>query len=200
MFQNTKLLSIIQNLNKKTNKTEKKTKKKSKKEEKSIVEEEPETYEKDEKEDLSPFLPLGDDEFSDLFTDESQEDYSNEYDMKNNEELAEKEIEEEEAKREDEDEQEIDENEENLEHDANSEEDEEEEEEFVFETEKDKEKYPVELRNIELEKVYIGLLLTEPKYIIRFSVRIIQKMVIMLLLTAKDIIMASLPILPKTLS
>ncbi len=39
----------------------------------------------------------------------------------------------------------------------------EDEEEFVFETEKDKEKYPVDLRNVELEKVYIGLLLTEPK-------------------------------------
>ena len=170
----TTALSIIQNLNKKTNKTGKELKKKPEKEEikeeKPIVDEEPESDEKDEEEDLSPFLPLGDDEFSDLFTDESQEDYSNEYDMKNNEELAEKEIEEEEAKREDEDEQEIDENEENLEHDANSEEDEEEEEEFVFETEKDKEKYPVDLRNIELEKVYIGLLLTEPKYIVRYYI------------------------------
>ncbi len=170
----TTALSIIQNLNKKTNKTGKELKKKPEKEEikeeKPIVDEEPESDEKDEEEDLSPFLPLGDDEFSGLFADESQEDYDNEYDMQNNEKLAEKEIEEEEEKREDEDEQEIDENEENLEHDANSEENEEEEEEFVFETEKDKEKYPVDLRNIELEKVYIGLLLTEPKYIVRYYI------------------------------
>ena len=170
----TTALSIIQNLNKKTNKTGKELKKKPEKEEikeeKPIVDEEPESDEKDEEEDLSPFLPLGDDEFSGLFADESQEDYDNEYDMQNNEKLAEKEIEEEEEKREDEDEQEIDENEENLEHDANSEEDEEKEEEFVFETEKDKEKYPVDLRNIELEKVYIGLLLTEPKYIVRYYI------------------------------
>ena len=46
----------------------------------------------------------------------------------------------------------------------------EDEEEFVFETEKDKEKYPVDLRNVELEKVYIGLLLTEPKYIVRYYI------------------------------
>ncbi len=47
---------------------------------------------------------------------------------------------------------------------------EEEEEEFTFENKKDPDKYPKELRNIELEKIYIGLLLQEPKLIVRYHI------------------------------
>ncbi len=45
-----------------------------------------------------------------------------------------------------------------------------EEEEYSFETERDIAKYPKELRNIELEKIYIGLLLQEPKLIVRYHI------------------------------
>ena len=45
---------------------------------------------------------------------------------------------------------------------------EEDDEIYIFETDADKEKYPRELRNIELEKIYIGLLLQEPKLIVRY--------------------------------
>ena len=41
---------------------------------------------------------------------------------------------------------------------------------YTFETEKDKEKYPKELSNIELEKIYIGLLLQEPRLIVRYYI------------------------------
>ena len=41
---------------------------------------------------------------------------------------------------------------------------------YTFETEKDKERYPKELSNIELEKIYIGLLLQEPRLIVRYYI------------------------------
>ncbi len=47
---------------------------------------------------------------------------------------------------------------------------EEEEKEYTFENEGNVEKYPKELRNIELEKIYIGLLLQEPKLIVRYHI------------------------------
>ena len=47
---------------------------------------------------------------------------------------------------------------------------EEEEKEYTFENEDNVEKYPKELRNIELEKIYIGLLLQEPKLIVRYHI------------------------------
>ena len=47
---------------------------------------------------------------------------------------------------------------------------EEEKKEFTFEDEKDIARYPKELRNIELEKIYIGLLLQEPKLIVRYHI------------------------------
>ncbi len=46
----------------------------------------------------------------------------------------------------------------------------EEEKEYTFEDQRDIERYPKELRNIELEKIYIGLLLQEPKLIVRYHI------------------------------
>ena len=46
----------------------------------------------------------------------------------------------------------------------------EEKKEYTFENENGIEKYPKELSNIELEKIYIGLLLQEPKLIVRYHI------------------------------
>ncbi len=162
-------LSIIQNLNKKRYTREKKVPKYDEtqgNEENNEIQEDT-----DDDADLSVLLPLEKNgAYNNLITsddnstednhedsisedEEDEEQYNDDIDQDNNYE-REQEYEKMENEYEHEDE-------EYQEHDDN---------EFVFETEQDKQKYPIDLRNIELEKIYVGLLLTEPKYIVRYYI------------------------------
>ena len=162
-------LSIIQNLNKKRYTREKKVPKydeTQENEENNEIQEDT-----DDDADLSVLLPLEKNgAYNNLITsddnstednhedsisedEEDEEQYNDDIDQDNNYE-REQEYEKMENEYEHEDE-------EYQEHDDN---------EFVFETEQDKQKYPIDLRNIELEKIYVGLLLTEPKYIVRYYI------------------------------
>lgn len=174
-------LSIIQNLNKKKERQQEEydeeenteiedNKEKNEQQEEGIDEKKEannETEKDEDDEDLSVFLPLGDEDlFGNSISDENYQD----------DEYSEKEDEYTENGDSTKDNEEKIENEEDLENymydekEQDEDNQDEDEEEFVFETEKDKEKYPVDLRNVELEKVYIGLLLTEPKYIVRYYI------------------------------
>ena len=169
----TTALSIIQSLNRKSESKKYKGKKvkteeKPKEDKKEIKDKEDK---EDEEEDLSIFLPLGDDIPSNIFPEaENINPEPNIHEEDND--LEEDNIEENTSNVDDEldDELEDEYEEEKKFNKIMSNKKEEKEEEFIFETEKDKEKYPVELQNIELEKVYIGLLLTKPKYIVRYYI------------------------------
>lgn len=169
----TTALSIIQSLNRKSESKKYKGKKvkteeKPKEDKKEIKDKE---NKEDEEEDLSIFLPLGDDIPSNIFPEaENINPEPNIHEEDND--LEEDNIEENTSNVDDEldDELEDEYEEEKKFNKIMSNKKEEKEEEFIFETEKDKEKYPVELQNIELEKVYIGLLLTKPKYIVRYYI------------------------------
>ena len=174
-------LSIIQNLNKKKERQQEEydeeesteiedNEEKNNQQEEGIDEKKEannETEKDEDDEDLSVFLPLGDEDlFGNSISDENYQD--DEYSEKEDEYTENGD-----STKDNEEEIENEEDSENYMYDEKEQDEDnqdEDEEEFVFETEKDKEKYPVDLRNVELEKVYIGLLLTEPKYIVRYYI------------------------------
>ncbi len=181
-------LNIIKSLNKK--KTYKSAKNKNKVDndddkKRQANHEEEQDEQIDKTKDLSMLLPLSDEddeEFDgaiydngDDYYDEEDEDIENEVNSNQEQEenVYSEEFEEDGDTKESEESienREYETNENNLNNEFYEEPDSEGDIEYTFETDKDRAKYPLELRNIKLEKQYIGLLLSEPKYIVRYYI------------------------------